>query len=596
MKQPSIRNFVIIAHIDHGKSTLADRLLELTGTVPRRQLREQFLDQMELERERGITIKMQPVRMDYIFGGEPYVLNLIDTPGHVDFSYEVSRSLAAVEGAVILVDGTQGIQAQTLAHLALAKSEGLAIIGAINKIDLSIPDIEALAGELAMLIGTSPEKILRLSAKTGEGVERLLMEIIRSVQPPVGDRAAPFRALIFDSAYDPFRGAIAYVRVKEGTVRPGAALHLISSGLQFEALEVGYFKPGLMPQDTLTAGEIGYLATGLKQAERVRVGDTIAALDVHEALPGYREPQALLFAGFYPPEEHSFEKLRDALAKLKLNDAALTFVEERQEALGKGFRVGFLGALHMEIVKERLAREYGIEPLVTMPSVRYRVKLRNGVTKEIETPQELPPEGDVLEIHEPWAEGEILLPQEYLGPILELVRGARGIRKAIETLERGRLRVKFEAPLAELIVGFYDRVKSVSRGYASIAYELTDWRAGELVKLDILIAGEAAEALSRIVPKTEAERIGRATIAKLKELLPREAFAVSLQAAVAGRILARETIPALRKDVTAHLYGGDRTRKMKLWRKQQAGKKRLAAMGRVRVEPRVFFNLLKMER
>jgi GTP-binding protein LepA len=499
-----------------------------------------------------------------------------------------------VEGAVLLVDGTQGIQAQTLANLALAKTEGLTVIGAINKIDLPIPDLEALSRELAALIGTAPDKILRISAKTGDGVERLLEEVIRIVPPPAGDASAPCRALIFDSKYDSFRGAIAYVRVKEGTVRPGATLYLVSSGAQFEVMETGYFQPALAPCEALGAGEIGYVATGLKRADAVRVGDTIGGAGV-QPLPGYREPQPLMFAGFYPPEESAFEALRDALAKLKLNDAALTFTEERQEAFGKGFRVGFLGALHMEIVRERMSREYGIEPLVTMPSVRYRVKRRDGTVQEIETPQELPPEPNIAEIREPWASGEILLPAEYLGPILELLRGIRGTSRAIESLERGRLMVAFEAPLAELVIGFHDRVKSVSRGYASIAYEVVDWRSGDLVKLDILIAGEPVSALARIVPRPEAPRIGRATVAKLKDLLPREVFAVPLQAAVAGKIIARETIPALRKDVTAHLYGGDRTRKMKLWKKQQEGKKRLARTGKVRVEPKVFFDLLKLE-
>jgi GTP-binding protein LepA len=622
-----IRNFVIIAHVDHGKSTLADRLLEITGTVPRRQLREQFLDQMELERERGITIKMQPVRMSYRFKStndesntnirirkfvpdslfvDEYVLNLIDTPGHVDFSYEVSRALAAVEGAILLVDGTQGIQAQTLANLSLAKEEGLTLIGAINKIDLPIPDLEALSTEVAALIGQTRDKILHLSGKTGEGVERLLEEIIVRIPPPTGNPEAPFRALIFDSKYDPFRGAIAYVRVKEGIARPGDRLYLIGAAKECEAMEVGYFKPELAPHDMLQAGEIGYIATGLKQSDAVKVGDTIInkseirntkyeASEISAlALPGYQEPQPLMFAGFYPPKEEAFGDLRDALSKLKLNDAALTYVEERQAALGKGFRVGFLGALHMEIAKERLSREYGIEPLITMPTVRYRLKLKDGREIEIETPEKLPPRGEVLEIQEPWVSGEIILPSDYLNAMLGVLHDARGNLRSIETLERNRLIIHFEAPLAELVVGFYDKVKSVSRGYASVAYKMSDWRKGDLVKLEILVAGKPVEALSRIVPRQDAERLGRQVIIKLKELLPREVFAVPLQAAVEGRIIARETIPALKKNVTAHLYGGDRTRKMKLWEKQKTGKKRLAQMGKVTIEPKIFFDLLKL--
>lgn len=600
-----IRNFSIIAHVDHGKSTLADRLLEITDTVPARQFREQFLDQMELERERGITIKMQPVRMLWHSSfADEYILNLIDTPGHVDFSYEVSRSLAAVEGAVLLVDGTQGIQAQTLAHLALAKAEGLTIIGAINKIDLEISDMETLSKEIAALVGTSADKILRVSGKTGDGAETLLKEIIHRVPPPAGDRSKSLQALIFDSHYDHFRGVIAYVRVKNGTLRKGDRLQLAVSGLVFEVMETGYFKPALEPCAELSVGEIGYVATGLKQAGVVKVGDTIIRAEARMtprksaslALAGYREPQPLLFAGFYPPRKEALEALRDAFSKLKLNDAAFTYDEERQEALGKGFRVGFLGALHLEIIKERLLREYGIEPLVTMPSVRYKIIRGGGEEMMIETPQEFPSGAQILEIQEPWVNGEILAPAEHLGQILELLREARGLAGAIETLERKRLLVRFEAPLAELIVGFYDKLKSVSRGYASVAYEVTGWRKENLVKLDILIAGEITDALSRIVPANEAERIGRATVEKLKDLLPREAFPVSLQASAMGRIIARETIPAFRKDVTGHLYGGDRTRKMKLWKKQQAGKKRLTETGRVNIEPKVFFDLLKMEK
>lgn len=618
MNQNHIRNIVIIAHVDHGKSTLADRLLEITGAVPARKLREQFLDQMELEQERGITIKMQPVRMTYRpqiqnsdnhiaegfeLSDSGYVLNLIDTPGHVDFSYEVSRSLAAVEGAILLVDGAQGVQAQTLANLSLAKEGGLFIIGAVNKVDLDLPDIDALVGEIAALINVPSSAILKISGKTGQGVDQLLEELVLKVPPPINNSDQPMQALIFDSHYDSFRGAIAYVRLKAGTLRKGDRLQMASSKLVFDAMETGYFKPAMEACAGLASGEIGYIATGLKQPGVVKVGDTILhadlRLDSHKfaalVLPGYRQSQPLLFAGFYPSSEEGFALLSDALSKLKLNDAALTYSQERQATLGKGFRVGFLGALHMEIVKERLTREYGIEPLVTMPSVRYRLVLKGGQEVEIETPQDLPTDGRVLEIHEPWANGEMLLPSTYLNALLGILRDSRGNAVRVETLERERVMVHFEAPLAELVVGFYDRIKSASRGYASAAYALSDWRKGDLVKLEVLIAEESVETLARIVPRQAAERIGRATVAKLKDLLPREVFAVPLQAATGGRIIARETIPAMRKDVTGHLYGGDRTRKMKLWKKQQAGKKRLAKTGRVTIKPEVFFELLKMD-
>lgn len=593
-----IRNFVIIAHVDHGKSTLADRFLELTGSVERRKFREQFLDQMELERERGITIKMQPVRMRYRASGgsgPEYILNLIDTPGHVDFSYEVSRSLAAVEGAILLVDGTQGIQAQTIANLALAKREGLAVIGAINKVDLPIPDIDGLVAELAALIGDRPQEILRVSAKTGEGVEALLEAVIGRVPAPEQASGEAFRALIFDSKYDPYRGVIAYVRVEGGRIAQGETARLAVRGVSFEVMEVGYFQPELVPAGTLDSGEIGYIATGLKEAGHVRVGDTIVTASGTPPLPDYQEPQPFLFAGFYPSAEQDFDQLKDALSKLKLNDAALTYVEERQEALGKGFRAGFLGTLHMEIVRERLGREYGIQPMITLPSVRYRITKRDGTLEEIESPRDLPPESELKEIAEPWTEGEIIVTAEYLGNVLALLRKFRGIPGPIDSMERGRVMARFAAPLAELVTDFYDTLKSVSRGYASLAYEVTHWQPEDLVKLEILIADESREELSRILPRSSAERVGRHTVAKLKKLLPREVFEVPLQAAVGGRILARETLPALRKDVTGYLYGGDRTRKMKLWKKQQAGKKRLRERGRVRVAPNVFFELLKFE-
>jgi GTP-binding protein LepA len=592
MQQEShIRNFVIIAHVDHGKSTLADRFLELTATVPPRKFRAQFLDQMELERERGITIKMQPVRMRY----GPYTLNLIDTPGHADFSYEVSRSLAAVEGAILLVDGREGLQAETYSKLELAKHEGLTVIGAINKIDLHIPDCDALARELAALIGTTPDEIFRISAKTGEGVAALLEAVTTRIRPPERPPHGACAALIFDSKYDPYRGIIAYVRVKSGELRKGVVGWLVASRTPFEVVEVGYFAPELSPSDTIRAGEIGYVATGLKEPRLVRVGDTVATSPDTPPLPGYREPQPVLFAGFYPPAEEEFDQLNDSLSKLQLNDAALTFVQDFEGSLGKGFRIGFLGTLHMEIVKERLAREYGIEPLITLPSVRYRAVLQDGSIREITAPRDLPPRSQLREITEPWADGEIIVKSSYLGQVLALLKKFRGIPGPISSLERERVMLKFSAPLAELIAGFYDALKGISHGYASLTYEVRDWKAGDLVKLEILIAGQPREELARILPRASAERVGRATVVKLKTLLPRELFEVPLQAAVEGRIIARETIPALRKDVTAHLYGGDRTRKMKLWKNQARGKKRLRERGSVEVAPKVFFELLKYD-
>jgi GTP-binding protein LepA len=627
-----IRNFVVISHVDHGKSTLADRFLEITGTIPAKKLREQFLDQMDLERERGITIKMTPVRMIYKIKNskfefrnpkpeilnpkseirnnqasrgleQEFILNLIDTPGHVDFSYEVSRALAAVEGAVLLVDGTQGIQAQTLANLYLAKEQNLTIIGAINKIDLPIFHIEELADEIANLLGQDKDAILKISAKTGQNVEKLLDEIVRRIPPPSYKNSGILQALIFDSHYDPFQGVVAHVRVKQGQIKKGDKLYLISAKCNFEALDVGWFRPQMSPAPKLEAGEIGYIITGIKEPGIIRVGDTIIESNYAKniadisslKLPGYREPKPLIFAGFYPTTETRFEGLKDALLKLRLNDSALTFVEERHSALKKGFRLGFLGSLHMEIVKERIVREYGIDVLVTLPSVRYRVLMKDGKIKEIENPQELPQENHIKEIQEPWVKGEIITPAVYLGKILELIQICRGVTNLIENLEMDRLLIKFESPLADLVIGFYDSLKSISQGYASVAYELSDWRKGELVKLDILINGKIVEELSMIVPKERAEKIGRKTIQKLKELIPRELFPIPLQAALGGRIIARETIPALRKNVTAHLYGGDRTRKMKLWKKQKEGKKRLAEISELNIEPKVFFNLIKWQ-
>lgn len=593
-----IRNFVIISHVDHGKSTLADRFLELTGTVEKRQFREQFLDQMEIERERGITIKMQPVRMRYRAPNEPgieYILNLIDTPGHVDFAYEVSRALAAVEGAILLVDGTQGIQAQTLAHLELAKKEGLCIIGAVNKIDLPIPDIESLKKEMAKLIGCEPEEIFEISGKTGKNVAQLLEAVIEKIPPPAGVKDSALRAIIFDSTYDPFQGSIAYIRVVDGSVRRHQPIASFGTGFKTKALEVGIFKPERQPQDELTAGEIGYIATGIKEPGMLRVGDTITAADQPAAAPlaGYEKPKPMVFAGFYPKDAKDLPSLRDALQKLKLNDAALVFEPSRQDVLGQGFRVGFLGALHLEIVKERLSREYGTEPFITQPSVWYKAVTTKGIV-DVFTPADLPGAQFLKEIREPWVRLEVIAPQEYLQVVTQLIRNNRGEPKLFETTGSSRTLIQAEMPLAEVIIDFYDKLKSVSKGFASMSYELLGWRAGDLVKLDILIAGSRQEALSRILPREAAQYVGRSIIEKLREILPAEVFPVPLQSAVGSRILARVTIPALRKDVTGYLYGGDRTRKMKLWAKQKRGKERLAQMGKVNVPAEAFFEILRI--
>ncbi|MBI1975197.1 MAG: elongation factor 4, partial [Parcubacteria group bacterium] len=524
-----------------------------------------------------------------------YILNLIDTPGHVDFSYEVSRALAAVEGAILLVDGTQGVQAQTLAHLELAKKEGLTILGAINKIDLLVPSLSQLKDELAGLIGCTPPEIFAISGKTGTGVADLLEAVVARVPPPSGDPAALLRALIFDSIYDTFQGAVAYVRVVDGSLGRNEMVRMVAAARNAKSSEIGFFKPQRVSTERLSAGEIGYVATSIKEVGAVRVGDTLTTFVSRvDPLPGYAEPKPMVFAGFYPKDAKELTALKDALAKLKLNDAALMFEPCRQEALGQGFRVGFLGALHLEIVKERVAREYALEPFITLPSVWYKVKSIKGEEVDVFTPGDMPPEGLVQEIREPWVALEIIAREEDMQSVMKLVREKRGVAASFETMGSGRITIKGEMPLAELIVDFHDRLKSVSRGFASMSYTLVDWRPGDLVKLDILIAGELHDAFSRIVPRLEAERAGRRIVEKLKEILPREVFSVPLQAAVGSRILARSTMPALKKDVTGHLYGGDRTRKMKLWKKQQEGKKRLREIGRVEVPSSAFFEILKL--
>lgn len=591
-----IRNFAIISHIDHGKSTLADRFLELTATVDKRKMREQYLDQMELEREKGITIKLQPVRMVWRLSDSEYVLNLIDTPGHVDFAYEVSRSLAAVEGAILLVDGTQGIQAQTLANLHLAQKAGLKIIGAINKIDLEIPNLAALKTEISRLIGAAEDEIAMISAKTGEGIGELLERLIQEIPPPGDGFEKPLRGLIFDSHFDPYKGVIAYVRIFEGRVNRGDKIYLMAKNVKTEVLEAGVFRPQLEAVSGLAAGEIGYLATGIKDPGLVRVGETVTLANLPkfpEPVAGYREPQPVVFASFYPENADNYENFREALKKLKLNDAALAYEPEFSEALGRGFRLGFLGMLHLEIARERLKREYNLDLIITTPSVAYKVTDKTGKILTVYTPQGLADPSRIEIISEPWVRAEILLPPRYAGQVMTLLKELRTGFKTSEYLSEQRMMIIFEAPLADVIVDFYDRLKSVSEGYASMSYEIIGERPGDLAKLDILVAGELVEAFSRIVPKERVSAEGRRLVEKLKEILPRQVFAVSLQAAVGGKIIARENIPAMRKDVTGYLYGGDYTRKRKLLEKQKRGKKRLKKLGRLDIPHKVFLEILK---
>ncbi len=594
----NIRNFVIIAHVDHGKSTLADRLLEITGTVAKRKMREQFLDQMDLERERGITIKMQPVRMNYKFGGEDYILNLIDTPGHIDFTYEVSRALAAVEGAILLVDATQGIQAQTIANLELAKKENLKIIGVINKIDLmrDLEKLESLKFEIAKLIGQKSEEILMVSAKTGLNAEKVLEKIIKDFPAPKIDLAADrkyFRALVFDSHFDVYKGVLAYVKVVEGELSKQKLITALATGARIQVLETGIFKPELAPVEKLSSGEIGYIATGLKNTQLIRVGDTLASDANAEPLYGYIEPQPMVWASFYPESADDFDLLKDALSKLKLNDAALHYEPETQEALGRGFRVGFLGMLHLDITAERLKREHSVIVVITTPTVSYRIVDRDGGVKEIFTPADWPDSSSIESIEEPWVKLGILVPTRYFGNIMKLMGNFRSIYNHTDYLGLDHLMLNFDMPLRDILVDFHDRLKSSSEGYASMNYEFSGFRKGDLIKLQILIGGEPVEAFSKIVPKERAYHEGSDLVKKLKEIVPKQNFAVALQAAIGGKIIARETIMAMRKDVTGYLYGGDVTRKMKLLEKQKKGKKKRAAFGRVELNSDVYLKMFR---
>ena len=598
MNQQSIRNFCIIAHIDHGKSTLSDRLLELTGTISAREMSEQVLDQMDLERERGITIKAKAVRMAYRGpDGQDYELNLIDTPGHVDFTYEVSRALQACEGAVLVVDATQGIEAQTLSNLYLALEHDLAIVPVANKIDLPSAQPEELAQEIEDLTGIPADDVLRVSAKTGEGVEAVLRRIVERVPPPRGDRRRPLRALIFDSHYDSYKGVIAYVRVVDGTLARGARLKFMAQGTEFDALEVGVFRPSMTPSDALEAGEVGYVATGLKTIRDVSVGDTVTLVEAPAecALPGYRPVKPMVFAGLYPANSEDYALLRDALEKLRLNDASLIYEPETSVALGFGFRCGFLGLLHMEIVQERLEREYNLTLVATAPSVEYHVLCTNGQTVVVDNPADLPDPVQIEEISEPWMRISIFTPAEYVGPVMDLVVSRRGEFDRLEYLDEKRVLLTYFVPLSEIIVDFYDQLKSRTRGYASLDYVLADYRPSDLVKLDVLVNEEPVDALSLIVHRDQAFSKGNALVRKLKEVIPQQLFAVPIQAALGSKVIARATVKALRKDVLAKCYGGDVTRKRKLLEKQREGKKRMKRLGRVEIPQEAFMALLSLE-
>jgi len=590
----NIRNFCIISHIDHGKSTLADRFLELTGTVEKRKMREQVLDMMELEREKGITIKLQPVRMEY---GE-YILNLIDTPGHVDFTYEVSRSLAAVEGAVLLIDASQGIQAQTLTNLHLAQELSKTIIPVVNKIDLSHARTDEVVQEMSQLLKIRPEEVIKISAKQGENIEMVLDAIIKRIPAPSGDVKKPLRALIFDSIYDTYKGAIAYVRVVDGQINTRDKIQMLVSGAQAEAIELGVFKPLFVKSDSLKTGEIGYIATGLKEVGQCRVGDTIGTVLEIQGLPpkplsGYQEPKPVVFASFYPTDADDYNVLKDALSKLKLNDAALQYEPESCEGLGRGFRCGFLGMLHLEIISERLKREYKMNLIATSPSVSYQVITKTKKKILVSSPADLPEMSKIESIEEPWVELKIITPTRFLGQIMKLIEGLRPDYKDTQYLTSERTLVKYQAPLNEIIVDFYDKLKNISAGYASMNYEIIGRRPADLVKMDILVAGEKVDAFSRIIHKEKAHSEGRALVKKLKEVIPTQLFAVALQAAVNGKIIARENISALRKDVTGYLYGGDYTRKRKLLEKQKKGKKKMKAIGKVNIPQEVFLKVLR---
>ncbi len=604
MDQSHIRNFSIIAHIDHGKSTLADRILELTHTVTAREMRAQVLDSMDLERERGITIKAQAVRVFYqARDGETYQLHLIDTPGHVDFTYEVSRSLAACEGALLLVDASQGVEAQTVANTYLAVESGLELVPCLNKIDLPGAEPERVAGEVSELIGEPADQILRISGKTGEGVEDVLEELIARVPPPAGDPQGPARALIFDSEFDQYRGVVAYIRVVDGVFKKGEPIRAMATRTEAEIDDIGVFSPQMMPTDQLAAGEVGYLITGLKDVTQLRVGDTLTAraraghapvAEATDPLPGYRDVKPMVFCGLFPIDSDAYPDLRDALEKLTLNDAALAWEPETSDALGFGFRCGFLGLLHMDIVRERLEREYDLELLATMPSVEFDVTLTGGEEVVVHNPSDMPDPGRIEEIREPYVRASVIAPKEFVGAVMELCQERRGEHAGMHYLSPERVQLTYELPLAEIVLDFFDQLKSRTRGYASLDYELDASKPSDLVKLDVLLAGDPVDALSMIVHREKAYEIGRALTEKLRKRIPRQQYDVPIQAAIGSHVIARETVKAFRKDVIAKCYGGDISRKKKLLSKQKEGKKRMKQVGRVEVPQEAFLAVLEL--
>jgi GTP-binding protein LepA len=592
MEQSHIRNFCIIAHIDHGKSTLADRMLELTGTVSKRDMKSQLLDSMDLEREKGITIKLAPVRMNY----REYELNLIDTPGHVDFSYEVSRSLEACEGAVLVVDASQGIQAQTLANVYLALAADLTIIPVLNKVDLPAADVERVSAQVINLLGCSDDDILKISAKTGEGVPSVLDAVVNRIVPPAGSDDEPTRALIFDSYYDDYRGVILYTRTVDGSIKKGDTIEMLATGAKGIALEVGALSPTMRPTDSLNTGEIGYIVTNLKTTRDARVGDTVTVKRNHsdKMLPGYQNVKPFVYAGFFPVSNEDYNELKDAIEKLAMSDSALQFEPENSPVLGFGVRIGFLGLLHMDIIRERLEREYDLDLVVTNPSTDYQITLTDGEQVDIKSAADLPPVTKIIEIREPWISGEIVVPTEYIGAVIQLIVSKRGLQKNLSYIDERAL-ISFEAPLANLLTDFYDQLKSVTSGYGSFNYELSEYRAEDLVKVDFYVAGEIVDALSVMAHRSESQSLGRETVKKLKDVIPRQNFQVALQAAIGGKFIAREDVSAYRKDVTTGLYGGDVSRKKKVLAKQAKGKKRMKRFGKVDIPSEAFTVMLKRD-